>query len=305
MGRPDMAHRAAVLALALAACRPLPEPQVVTTPEYADEIRAWHAGRVDKLKAENGWLSLAGFFWLEEGENSFGSAPDNPIVLPERAPPVIGKVTVEGKEARLEIEEGVEAQCRGEPVTRMAMTSDADPNVEPDKVTVGDFTFLVIERGGRLALRLYDRKAETLEGFSGIDTYPVDAAWRIVGAFVPYDEPKTIQVPTVIKTQEEALIPGEIHFRAGGRELTLLPMSEEGSDELFIVFADRTSGKETYGGGRFLQVSAPKEGKVVLDFNKAYNPPCAFTPYATCYKPPDENRLPVPVTAGERTYGKH
>lgn len=294
----------AVLML-MVACRPLPEPKAVTTPEYLDEIRAWHDERVAKLKAENGWLSLAGLFWLDEGESAFGSADENPIVFPDRAPPVIGTITVDGLKARLDVEEGVEALCRGETVVRMAMTSDADPAVEPDMVTVGDFTFLVIERGGRLALRLYDRQADALRSFTNIETYPVDAAWRIVGRFLPYKEPKTILVPTVIQTEEEAIVPGEIHFGAAGKELRLLPMGLEGSDELFIVFADETSGKETYGGGRFLNAPAPKEGKVVLDFNKAYNPPCAFTPYATCYRPPEENRLPVQVRAGEKKYGKH
>jgi uncharacterized protein (DUF1684 family) len=193
---------------------------------------------------------------------------------------------------------GVPASCEGKPITEKTLASDVD------KIVVGPFTFLVIERGGKLALRLFDREAETLREFRGIETFPVDVDWRKVGRFETYDQPKKVLVSTVIQTTEEALVPGEVVFQFRGKEYRLTPMSQSETGELFFVFGDQTNGKDTYPGGRFLYTLPPADGRVVLDFNRAHNPPCAFTPYSTCPIPRKENRLPFRVEAGEKKVGK-
>lgn len=270
---------------------------------YEEEIRAWHSERIKKLSSPNGWLTLAGLFWLKEGENSVGSDPAGDVVFPEKAPKRLGTITVKGEEVRLKIAPGVEAACGGKPVDEMIMRSDADPAVEPDRVNVGPLTFLIIKRGGRLAVRLYDEEAGALLGFKGIKTFPIDKKWRITGSFEPYAKPMTVPVSTVIHTVDEATVPGVVFFKHKGKKCRLIPMQEPGDEELFFVFADKTNGAETYGGGRFLDAPLPGDGKVVLDFNKAYNPPCSFTPHATCPVPWPENRLPFRVEAGEMKYG--
>jgi uncharacterized protein (DUF1684 family) len=183
--------------------------------------------------------------------------------------------------------------------------SDGEGPRKPDRVRIGDFTLLVIERGGRLALRLYDRLAPTFTGFRGLEHFPLSPRHRICARFSPYPEPRTIAVGTAIGTSEQATIPGEVAFELDGAVRTLLPIAEE--DGLFFVFADATNGVTSYGGGRFLMAGPPDaSGQVELDFNKAQNPPCAFTPYATCPRPPRENRLPIAIEAGEIAYsGRH
>ncbi|MFH1434321.1 MAG: DUF1684 domain-containing protein [Pseudomonadota bacterium] len=298
------AAAAALGLLIMAGCHSKPAVQCAASADYEAGIAAWREERIANLKKENGWLSLAGLYWLEQEESSVGSDPAGAIVLPSRAPALIGTIFAKDGEARIEIAGGVEAFCNGEPVSGMVLYSEADPERKPDRIAVGDFTFFVIKRGERLAVRLYDKQAESLLGFKGIETFPAKPCWRIEARFEPYDEPKIVKVSTIIHTTEEATVPGEVVFTIDGKEHRLTPMAEPGAEELFFVFADATSGKETYGGGRFLDAPLPVEGKVVLDFNKAYNPPCAFTPYATCPVARPENRLEAAVTAGEKKYRK-
>ncbi len=290
----------------LPGCRRPPEPYCCTCIGYEKDVRAWRVKRLDRLKAKEGWLRLAGLFWLKPGENRIGSGPDCQIVLPARAPAYVGIIGLTGSKVSLKVAKGVEVTHAGKPVEQMLLESDVNGRREPDKVKLGNFTFFVIERGDRLALRLFDTRAKALLEFHGLDYFPIDQRFRVTGRFVPYQKPRTLAVTTVIQTTEEASVPGEVIFDLEGREYKLLPMAEPGDKQFFFVFADKTNGHETYGGGRFLVADRPAPGSnlVHLDFNKAYNPPCAFTHFATCPIPRRENRLPLKIAAGEKRYRK-
>jgi uncharacterized protein (DUF1684 family) len=292
--------------LLVVACGPQPRPGALPAADYLAQVARWDEERAAALTAHCGWLSLAGLFWLDAGEQTLGSAAGSDILLPAGAPPLLGTLALGAEGARLVTAPGVTATCGGKAVADMLLRSDQDPSGGPDRVEVGGLTFAVIVRGGKPALRLWDDAAPARAAFTGIARFPVDAGWRIEGKLEPYAKPKKVTMSTVIGTEEEGIVPGVVRFRIGGKEAALEPLAEEGSDELFLVFSDPTNGKETYGGGRFLDAAPPtKKGVVVLDFNKAYNPPCAFTPWATCPVPRPENRLPLPVTAGEKKYGAH
>ncbi len=279
------------------------EPAAIEVPAlYAREIEAWRVDRHQRLLRSDSWLSLAGLAWLREGENTCGSDRTSDVVFPPPAPARIGVLRMTGGEVEFEASPGVTILSRGEPVTRCALTSDADG--APTVLELGSLLFHLIRRGDRLAVRLKDRENPALREFRGIDYYRMDPAWRVEGRFEVYDPPKPIPFPTVMGTTSNEPSPGAVVFQAAGgsHRLDVLHGAEE--DEIFIIFGDPTNGKQTYGGGRFLYAEAPgDDGRVVLDFNKAYNPPCAFTPFATCPLPPTQNRLTVAVRAGEKSYG--
>ena len=277
------------------------------TPEaHRAEIEAWRAKRMASLKREDGWLTLVGLFWLEQGENRFGSDPKaNRIVFPKgTAPETMGSLDLSGTTVTLRAKPGTDLTSGGRPVSTMTLRTDADD--EPTVLEHGRIRFYVIQRGARLGVRVKDSKNPALLAFRGIESYPVDLKWRFEARFDPYDPPKTIPVPNILGTIEKEKSPGAVVFTLGGREYRIDAVKEAGTDDLFLIFGDRTNGEETYGGGRFLYTAPPdKTGRVVLDFNKAYNPPCVFTPYATCPLPPAGNRLPLRVEAGEKNYGSH
>jgi len=279
-------------------CRPPPRV-IYSCADLACKTAQWHKKRVDRLTAPTGWLALAGLFWLKPGDNLLGGNTQNHMVWPDGAPKRVGNVTLQGGKTRFLPSFSTRATCNGKAVSRMEGMV-LRPDV--DRVTLERFTFLVIERGGRLALRLYDSESPVRRKFRGIKVFPVSKKWRIRVRFVAHATPRKVQVSTVINTTEEGTIPGVVRFTKDGTEHQLSPLSFPGSDRLFFNFADATSGKQTYGGGRFLYADAPKEGVVLLDFNRAYNPPCSFTPYGTCPVPLDENRLSLAVTAGEKKY---
>ncbi len=285
-------------------CHPAAQVRSTVDESYRDEIEQWRAHRVRRLKGELGWLRLAGLFWLKPGTNHMGSDPSSDITLPSRAAPTLATLRLEGQDVYLSVTKGVNAKFRDKPVSEMLLLSDREGKREPDMITAGDFTFFIIDRGGRKALRLFDRQAKTLKSFKGIEYFPIDTKWRIEGKFVPFSRARTVQVNTAIGTTVEEKIQGEVRFTVGSESYSLQPSSEQGSDKLFFVFADATSGKQTYGGGRFLVATKDAQGHVVMDFNKAYNPPCAFTSFATCPLPRVENRLALEITAGEKIY-KH
>lgn len=269
---------------------------------YRSAIDRWHERRLRSLRDPDGYLSLVGLFPLAEGENRFGSAADNDMVFPAGAPAHAGVFMIRGGAVRLEVTGGVEITANDTPVTSAALDSDA--RGEPTVLSMGSLRFYVIERAGNLLVRLKDPDSELLSEFSGIDRFPVDADWRIEGRFEPYHPPKRIRVPNVLGGESEEDCPGRIVFEVRGKSYSLEPTINS-SGRLFIVFGDGTSGVETYGGGRFLVAEPPSEdGTVVLDFNKAYNPPCAFTPFATCPLPHEANRLAVRIEAGEKRWGE-
>jgi uncharacterized protein (DUF1684 family) len=272
-----------------------------TDAAYQKEVNDWHAKRIERLRTEFGWLTLVGLMPLSEGENRFGSAADNDLVFPQKAPAYAGVFTLNEDTVHLQVKTAGEITCDGRPVQSMALGSDADE--ETTVLDMGDLRFYVIKRGDRFFVRLKDREAEALKNFKGIERYPVRSEWRIEARFEPYDPPQKIMIPNALGMEFEEKCPGAVVFEVGGLTQRLEPTSDSHGG-LFFVFADLTSGDETYGGGRFLYAdpSGP-EGKVILDFNKAYNPPCVFTPYATCPLPHEDNILKVKIEAGEKNYG--
>lgn len=279
------------------------KPPVAKT--YADSIDEWHVRRVERLTAPMGWLSVSGLWWLEPGQNPFGADSTNAIVLPPGLPARAGSFVldrVNGVEiVRLVPRPEADVRVEGEPAGKMVLASDVQG--EPTAVMVGRIQLTAIRRGGKLAIRMRDPESPRRARFAGIHRFRTDEAWRVEAQFVPYSSPAQIAVPNIKDYADTMLVPGELRFLLGGVPCKLFPVQEDpAADELFIVFSDETTGLDTYGGGRFLYTAMPRDGRVVVDFNKAYNPPCAFTPFTTCPLPPPGNALPVAVPAGEMAY---
>ncbi len=274
-------------------------------PAYRAEIEGWRRQREARLEAEDGWLAVAGLFWLDEGLNRFGSGPGNSIALPSgAAPPVAGALELRQGKVSVRVEPGVTVTAAGKPVTAMELRSD-DPG-PPDVLKLGRLSLQVIARGGRYGIRMKDPESEARRTFAGLRWFPVRGDMRVDARFVPWPSPRTIPIPNVLGQVNDLPSPGYAEFNLAGRTLRLEPVIEEpGAQELFFIFRDQTAGKETYPSGRFLYAPMPKDGAVVLDFNKAYSPPCAFTAYATCPLPPPQNRLPVRIEAGEKDPHRH
>lgn len=269
--------------------------------EYNNEINNWHTKRIENLKKANGWLNLVGLFWLEEGENSIGSAKENKIVFPEKAPGKIGTIIKTDSLINFICEKGVEVINNNKAINKIELKHDLSGNATV--LETGSLRWFIIKRGERYGIRLRDLDAELLKTFKGIERFPISEKWKIEAKFIPYESPRKIMIPTILGTIEENLSPGKLEFTIDNKNFTLYPTGS--NERLFIVFADLTSGEETYGAGRFLYADGPDSNNIVmLDFNKAYNPPCAFTKFATCPLPPDGNKLRMRITAGEKNYGK-
>lgn len=272
------------------------------SPEYLNEIEQWHAKRIENLKKESGWLNLVGLHWLKPGENKFGSAKDNDIVFPEKAPSRIGSFFLTDSIVKINIINGIDVFYDSSVVSEMILKDDMSGN--PTTLRLNSLRWFIIKRGEKYGVRLRDLDAELLKNFKGIDRFPVNEEWRIAGNYIPYDSLKKISVPNILGTFDEEMISGQLKFNLQGKEFYLDPI--DSGEKLFIIFADQTNGESTYGAGRFLYTDKPDStGKVVIDFNKAYNPPCAFTKYATCPLPPEQNRLKIEITAGEKNFGEH
>jgi uncharacterized protein (DUF1684 family) len=268
--------------------------------DYRREIENWQKARDARLRAEGGWLTLAGLFWLKSGTNRFGSESRNDIVLPgHSAPGKAGTLILDKGGVTVHVNPGVMGTMAGKPVTTATLRSDAN-GAEPDVLTMGSLTMQVIERHHRLAIRLKDGRSKTRREFRGMRYYPIRAQYRVVARFVAHDTGAQITVPDVLGLAEPLSSPGYAEFELGGQTHRLDAVIEApGDTQLFFIFRDRTAGRTTYGSGRFLYAALPVNGRITLDFNKAYSPPCAFTPYATCPLPPDQNRLPIAIEAGE------
>jgi uncharacterized protein (DUF1684 family) len=267
---------------------------------YLASVEAWHQGRIERLRSPEGWLSLVGLFRLTEGENRFGSAADNELVFPDKAPAHAGSIVVQASKATLRVNEGVSIQIDDVAVTEALLGTDTDENTSV--MAMGSLRFYVIERSDALFLRVKDRQADLIAKFEGIERFPVDPKWNVQARWIPYDPPKSIPFADVLGNVDNVEIPGYLEFELDGTTYTIDPQPAD--DELFVIFGDATNGEETYGAGRYIYVPvADASGIVQLDFNRAYNPPCIFTPFATCPLPPRGNRLPLRVTAGEKTWG--
>jgi len=274
---------------------------VPTDPEtHKKEVEEWRAHRFARLKADDGWLTLVGLFWLQDGDNSFGTDPSNKVVFP-KGPAKAGVFKLQNGVVTLAPDPASAITSNGKPVTSMALTPDTKEN--PTVLDMGSLRFLVIERMGKLGIRLKDRDNPLRAKFHGIDSFPVDEKWRIAGKFEPYNPEKKIPIPNILNMVEDTPSPGALVFKVNGKEYRLDAVLEPGETDYFIIFGDQTNGKETYGAGRFLYVTAAgPDGKIVIDFNKAYNPPCVFSHYATCPLPPKQNKLAVRIEAGEKKF---
>jgi uncharacterized protein (DUF1684 family) len=261
---------------------------------HRDDVEAWRRARYEALRRDVGWLTLAGLHWLRAGVNRIGADAGLEVVLPS-GPGVAGTVTVTDGTA---VADGA-FTYGGRPVRQIPLVNDADG--QPTMLELGPLRLCLIERGGRLAIRTWDTALPTRYNFEGIDHWPVDPAWRLPGRLEPTPG-GTIRVPDIIGHVDEKASPGEVAFDVGGVTHRLQALEGGPAGELWLVFADETNGVETYGAGRFLYTAAPDvAGRVEVDFNRAYNPPCIFSPYATCPLPWPGNRLPIRVEAGERS----
>lgn len=271
-------------------------------PVYLKEINEWHAKRIENLKKENSWLNLVGLFWLKQGENKFGSAMDNDIVFPSKAPGYIGTFLLKDSVVTIKVNKGIKVLLDSSEVAEMVLQNDMTGS--PSTLTLDSFKWFIIKRGDKYGVRLRDLNAPLLREFKGIERFPVNTDWRIEAEFIPYNSVKKIMVPNVLGSSDEEMVSGKLKFKIKGKEFTIDPI--DSGEKLFIIFADETNGETTYGAGRFLYADKPDSaGRVLLDFNKAYNPPCVFTKFATCPLPPEQNRLGVKITAGEKNFGEH
>jgi len=267
--------------------------------DYAREIEKWRARREEGLRAPDGWLSVVGLHWLREGTSTLGSATGSDVPLPAAAPARVGTIDLAKGHAVFHAAPGAAVKAKDKPVETLELHTDKSGS--PDVLSAGPVSFYLIDRGGRLGLRVKDTESARRRGFRGLTWYPVRDEYRVTARFVPYEPVKQVPIANVLGMVEPLPSPGYVLFTLGGRELRLDPVLEEpGAKELFYIFRDATAGKETYPAGRFLYSEMPKDGQVVLDFNKAYSPPCAFTAFATCPLPPRQNRLDVRIEAGEK-----
>lgn len=265
--------------------------------EYAASQETWRAAREAKLMADDGWLTMAALHFLREGSNSFGTSPLNDLVLPE-GPEQAGVFVLSDHEVFLRAADGQTLTVNAEPVTatKLYPTESTRQNV-----TIGDLTLWIHYSGDRLAVRVSDPNSEIRTDFAGLKWFPVDERYRVRARFVPHDEPITVKLPNILGDIESFTSHGSVVLLINGQETTMLPMTS--NDRLWFIFRDLTSGSETYPAARFLYADAPDdEGWTTVDFNQAYNPPCAFNPYTTCPFPPQPNRLDVRIEAGELDY---
>lgn len=271
---------------------------------YVREIENWRVERETNLKKDGSWLTVAGLYWLRPGENWVGAGLENDFVLPAgTAPGVVGVFVLNGNKTEFRAEPGVAVTQQGKPVS-VATFDGTGEQGEKKAIAIGRLSMWVHNSGDRLAIRLRDLDSPIRKEFTTLDWFPVDPAYRVTAKFVPHPEPKPVEILNMLGDIERYKSPGYVDFTLQGQAIRMEPVLNT-SGGLWLIFRDATSGKETYPAARFLQAEAPKNGEVTIDFNKAYNPPCAFNPYTTCPMPAKENRLKIRVEAGEKNYKKH
>lgn len=264
------------------------------------ENRKWRQEREARLKAEDGWLTVSGLFWLKEGENTLGTGSKQRIVLPKgSAPSNVGTLELANGVVTLRVAPRVNVIVKNKKVRQFEMRFEGQK--QPDPFTVGSLQLSVIKRGDRYGLRVRDKNSAARRQFKGLRWFPARESYRVTASFVPDAQAKEIIIMNVLGDELKMKSPGTLSFELNGQTYQLRPVIED-DKKLFILFKDSTAGKTTYGAGRFLYADLPKDGKVVLDFNRAENPPCAFTLYATCPLPPKENFLPIAIDAGEKDF---
>lgn len=280
------------------------KPEVVTSPEYVQEIDQWHAVRIERLKSPTGWLNVAGLFWLHEGVNSFGTATGNEIVFPsalkfDRA----GFFVLENGVVKQNLLKGTILTSNGAPVTETQVAYHPDSTRQP-VMESGSLRWFIIRRDTKYGIRIRDLNHPNVTGFSGVERYPVDAKWKVTARMEPTPG-RTIPITNVLGQTTPNPAPGTLVFTLEDKEYRLDAL-DEGGDELFIIFGDSTNAVETYGAGRYLYVPKPDStNTVVVDFNRSQNPPCAFTEFATCPLPPRQNIMNLAIRAGEKDFKLH
>jgi len=265
---------------------------------YSLEVEEWRKSADQNLRNENSWLALAGLYWLDEGETSFGMDPSNGIVLPpgsgaER----LGVFDLKGDQVTLYLEKDIDLKVDGKFVKETLLKPDVSGS--PSELTYEALTFILIERDGSLGIRLWDNQRSERKDFTGRVWFPIDKRHLVKGAYEPFEEELELVLQRKNASDVQDLAQGQIMFQMDGLDLSLLAFEQE-DGSLFTLFSDQTSGKESYPAGRYLMVDPPQEGSVEIDFNRAFNPPCAVTDFATCPLPPAQNKLNVAILAGER-----
>jgi|SRR6185369_8313569 len=267
---------------------------------FSADTQKWREQHETEIKAEDGWLTVSGLFWLKEGTTTIGTGEKSDIVLPARSAPVtVGSLELNNGVVSLRVSDGVVVQVNDKPVQEYVMTFETDK--PPDQFKVGSLKLGVIKRGNRYGLRVRDKNSPARLHFKGLKWFPARENYRIIATFTAYDEPKEIRIMNVLGDELKLKTPGLLTFTLNGQKFELRPVIED-EKKLFIIFRDLTAGKTTYPAGRFLYADLPKDGKVVLDFNRAENPPCAFTEFATCPLPPRQNFMNTAINAGEKKF---
>ncbi|MEO5739043.1 MAG: DUF1684 domain-containing protein [Vicinamibacterales bacterium] len=268
---------------------------------YLAEVTKFRQDREAALKGNAGWMTIAGLWFLTQPQTTFGSDPLNDIVFPASAPPRAGVFEMRNGKVTVKAAEGVTFQLNGKPLTTAELKSD---NPGPaDRLSLGnDLQFWVHNSGDRLSIRLRDQNSALRKQFTGLSWFPIDPAYRVEATYKPFDKPKIVDVASLVGDSDETPIPGLVTFTLKGQEYALEPFAEAGDERFWFVFRDLTSQTETYPAARFLYAPAPVNGTMILDFNKAENPPCAYNPYTTCPLPTEQNRLRTRIEAGERRY---
>jgi uncharacterized protein len=269
--------------------------------DYIKGIEKWRSDEESNLKKETGWLTVAGLFWLKEGTNTVGAGPDFDVRLTDNFKKgKFGEIDFKSGAATLKVESGIEAQSDGKSIsTTIDLVSDEKG--KPTEIRTGSQTFFLIRREDRFGIRLKDSQSKARVTFKGQHWFPIDESYKVTARFEAFPEPKEVMVPNVLGGKFKMKSPGTLKFTLKGKEYSLQPVVEE-DETLFIIFSDRSNLEETYKSGRFLYADKAVNGEAMLDFNKAKNPPCAFTPFATCPLPPPGNNLDMEIKAGEKRY---
>jgi uncharacterized protein (DUF1684 family) len=272
--------------------------------DYVKGIEKWRSDQEADLKKETGWLTLAGLFWLKEGINTVGAGEDFDVRLTDNFKKgKFGEIDFKNGAATLNVEKGVEAQADGK-IISTALELVSDEKGKPTQIRTASQSFYLIKREERFGIRLKDSQSKARVDFKGLHWFPIDESYKVTARFEAFPEPKEVMVPNVLGGKFKMKSPGNLKFTLKGKEYALQPVEEE-DGKLFIIFGDKSNLNETYKSGRFLYADKPANGEAVLDFNKAENPPCAFTPFATCPLPPPGNGLEVEIKAGEKRFGDH
>jgi uncharacterized protein len=291
-----------LLAVSLQGCAgPDATPRLPDGAEYVAEVEAWRARHEESYRRQ--YVPLAGLFFLEPGPNAAGSAPGSDVPLPARAPASIGRFVSENGRVRFDPVSGTAVTLRGQPVTGALELRDGTEETR-DELWIDDIALWLHRSGDRLAIRLRDTQSELATTFAGFTWYPIDPAYRVTARFHRDPAPRDVKVPSLAGDDQVYTTEGTLEFTLHGERLRMRPMTTR-PGRLFLVFRDATSGRDTYGVARFLYADLQSDDTAVLDFNQAYNPPCAFNPHTTCPLPLPENRLTIPVEAGELDYRGH